>query len=59
MSDVAEACQLMKQALQILDARGEHQSAALLDTALHALHGGAPDDAGHWSESVAEMASQP
>jgi hypothetical protein len=57
MSDVAEACQLMKQALQILDARGEHQSAALLDTAIHALPGGAADDAGDWADGVAEAAN--
>jgi hypothetical protein len=39
MDDVAEACQLMKQALEILDAQGEHRSAGMLDMAIHALPG--------------------
>lgn len=49
MGDVAEACQLMKQALEILDARGQHQSAAILDSAIHALPGAPDDEPVDWS----------
>ncbi len=39
MVAVDQACQLMEQALAILDANGAHQSAALLDSAILALPG--------------------
>jgi hypothetical protein len=44
MIEVAEACQLMRQALEILDAHGVHHSAAILDSAIHALPGFAAPD---------------
>lgn len=41
MVAVDQACELMKQALAILDAEGAHQSAAMLDSAIHLLPGNA------------------
>ena len=57
MGDVAEACQLMRQALEILDARGEHQCAALLDTVIHRLPGTGSDEAVDWSEGMIDTSS--
>lgn len=37
MGEVAQACELMKQALEILDARGVYQSAGMLDLAIQRL----------------------
>ena len=37
MEEVAQACELMKQALEILDAQGAHQSAGMLDLAIQRL----------------------
>ena len=44
MVAVDQACQLMKQALAILDAEGAHQSAAMLDSAIHLLPEGVHAD---------------
>ena len=57
MGEVAEACQLMKQALEILDARGEHQSAGILDMAIHALPG--KQSSADWPDELSEPASRP
>jgi hypothetical protein len=40
MGEVAQACELMKRALEILDAQGEHQSAGMLDLAIQRLPDG-------------------
>jgi hypothetical protein len=56
VGEVAEACQLMKQALEILDAQGAHQSAALLDTAIHSLPGA---ETGEWPDELGDLSSQP
>jgi hypothetical protein len=48
MGEVAQACELMKRALEILDAQGEHQSAGMLDLAIQHLPDAALAQTANW-----------
>jgi hypothetical protein len=56
MGEVAQACELMKQALEILDAQGAYQSAGMLDLAIQRLPDGATETSD--PDGVADLSSQ-